>query len=259
MVLALVFGMAIGVALGMLGGGGSLLVVPVLVFVLGQTAQEATTASLVVVTVAALAGGAGQAQLGNICWRHAAVFSLAALPAIIAGTALGDSVSGSILLGTFGELMLGAAVAMGYKARAGESGPKTASRCPSLKAGWAAAMGGGVGLLTGFFGVGGGFVVVPALVLALGFPIRNAIGTSLAIIAGTGALGAVVHLLSGRDLDAGLTLAMATAMVLGAVAGAQEGRRISGPALAGAFSVLMTVVGLYLIVSSVFLGGPPSG
>ena len=243
----------------MLGGGGSLLVVPVLVYVLGQSAQEATTASLVAVTVAALAGSAGQAQLGNICWRHAAVFSLAALPAIVAGTVLGDSVSGSILLGTFGALMLGAAVAMGYKARAGESGPEATSTCPSLKAGWAAAMGAGVGLLTGFFGVGGGFVVVPALVLALGFPVRSAIGTSLAIIAATGALGALVHLASGRHLDGGLTVAMTAAMVLGAVAGAQQGRRISGPALAGAFSVLMTVVGVYLIVSSALLGGPPGG
>jgi uncharacterized membrane protein YfcA len=113
---AIPFGLAIGIAVGMLGGGGSVLAVPVLVYVLGQNVHEATTASLVVVTAGALAGGLAHAREGRVCWRHAGAFTGAALPGVIAGTALGNAVSGSALIAAFAVIMLLAAVATWRKA-----------------------------------------------------------------------------------------------------------------------------------------------
>jgi len=109
--LAIPFGLAIGVAVGMLGGGGSVLAVPVLVYVLGQSVSEATTASLVVVTAGAVAGGLGHARAGRVCWRHAGSFTLAAIPGLVAGTLAGQAVSGSALLAAFALIMLAAATA----------------------------------------------------------------------------------------------------------------------------------------------------
>ena len=86
---AIPFGLGIGLSLGMLGGGGSVLAVPVLVYILGQTVHQATTASLVVVTAGAVIGSLSHARDGRVCWRHAAGFIAAALPGVIAGTALG--------------------------------------------------------------------------------------------------------------------------------------------------------------------------
>ncbi len=111
MLLAIPFGLAIGIAVGMLGGGGSVLAVPVLVYVLGQSVSEATTASLVVVSAGALAGGLGHAWAGRVCWRHAGSFTVAAVPGLIAGTLAGESVSGTALLAAFALIMLAAAAA----------------------------------------------------------------------------------------------------------------------------------------------------
>jgi uncharacterized protein len=259
MLLALPFGLAIGLALGMLGGGGSILVVPVLTYALGQSAQEAATASLVIVTIAAIAGGAGQARHHNVCWHHAALFTAAALPGIVAGTAVGDAVSGRLLLGSFAVVMLLAAYATVHKQGVRGGASASASRCPALRPRWDLGFGALVGFLTGFLGIGGGFVVVPALVVALHFPMRSAIGTSLAIITATGVLGAAVHFSAGRTIDAELTVAMTAAMVLGALAGARAGQRVSEPALARGFAGLVTAVAAYVLVMSAFLGGPPAG
>lgn len=258
MLLAIPFGLAIGLALGMLGGGGSILVVPVLTQVLGQDAQQATTASLVIVTVAALAAGGGQARLGNVCWRHAALFTAAALPGIVAGTAAGDAVSGRLLLATFGAVMLVAAYATARK-RSPPFRPSDGERCPGLRVAREATFGAFVGFLTGFLGVGGGFVVVPALAVALGFPMHRAVGTSLAVITATGVVGSIVHFAAGRSIALDVTAAMSAATVLGALGGARLGRRVSDQALAGRFAALVSIVAVYLIVSSAFFVDPPGG
>lgn len=254
MLLAVAFGLAIGVALGMLGGGGSILVVPVLTYVLGQDAQQAVTASLVIVTVAAIAAGASQARHGNVCWRHAALFTAAALPGIVAGTAAGDAVSGRALLAAFGVVMLIAAYATAHK-KTTHAGSQ--ERCPAIRPAWDVGFGALVGFLTGFLGVGGGFVVVPVLAVALSFPMHSAVGTSLAIITATGVLGAAIHFASGRSIDADITIAMTAAMVAGALGGARLGQGVSERALARGFATLVSVVAVYLIASSAFFGGPP--
>src|SRR5689334_16466669 len=99
--LAAPFGLLIGLSVGMLGGGGSVLAVPVLVYVLGESVPEATTASLVVVIAASLAGAVSHARAGRVCWRHAASFTVAAVPGVFAGTAVADVVGGKTLLVAF--------------------------------------------------------------------------------------------------------------------------------------------------------------
>jgi len=256
---AIGFGVAIGIAVGTLGGGGSVLAVPVLVYILGQDVQTATTTSLVVVTAAAVAGGYGHALKGRVCWRHAAVFTAAALPGVIAGTALGDVVSGAALIAGFAVVMLAAAGATWRKASSEQSEKDAAPGhvCPALRPGRDISAGLAVGFLTGFFGVGGGFVIVPTLAVALSFSMRSAIGTSLAIITTTSLLAVAAHLSAGRTLDLDLTLVMAAACIAGALAGARLSARISQQTLGRAFAGLVVAVAGYLLVSAAFLGGPP--
>jgi hypothetical protein len=261
--LAIPFGVAIGVAVGMLGGGGSVLAVPVLVYVLDEDVETATTISLVVVTAAAVAGGWEHAREGRVCWRHAAVFTVAALPAIVVGTLLGNAIGASELIAGFAVVMLAAAAATWLKASASgtaadEQDDRPGHRCPALAPGRDIAAGLVVGLLTGLFGVGGGFIVVPALAVALAFSLRSAIGTSLAIIAMTSILGVGVHLLAGRSLDPGVTVAMGVACVAGALAGARLSGGVPQRTLGRVFAALVVAVAGYLLVSAAFLGGPPT-
>ena len=259
--LAIPFGLAIGLAVGLLGGGGSVLAVPILVYVLDQPVSDATTASLVVVAAGAMAGGLRHARSGRVCWRHAGSFTAAALPGIVAGTLLGNHVSGELLLGGFALIMLAAAHATWRKAEEDddEEGEwEKGNFCPPLRLPRDILAGAAVGLLTGFFGIGGGFLIVPTLAIALAFTVRTAVGTSLAIITATSLLGLVTHLAAGRSLDAGLTLTMAIACVIGAIAGAQLTGRLSQRILGRGFALLVTAVAAYLLISAVFLGGPPS-
>jgi uncharacterized membrane protein YfcA len=258
---AVPFGLAIGVAVGMLGGGGSVLAVPILVYVLGQSVSDATTTSLVVVTAGAVAGGLGHAREGRVCWRHAGSFTAAAVPGVVAGTLVANAVSGTALIATFALVMVAAAAATWRKANddSGKGGGtwEGGGACPPLRLPRDLAAGVAVGFLTGFFGVGGGFLIVPTLAVALAFTMRTAVGTSLAIITATSLIGLAAHLISGRSLDAGITAAMTVACVIGAVAGVALATRVPQRTLGRAFALLVTGVAGYLLVSALFLGGPP--
>jgi uncharacterized protein len=254
---AIPFGLAIGVALGLLGGGGSVLAVPVLVYVLGQDVHAATTASLVVVTAAGVAGGLRHAHGGRICWRHATAFTAAALPGVVAGTALGSAVGGNTLIAAFAVLMLLAAAAT-WRGATGRENAAEPPACPPLRITRDMAAGLLVGAMTGFFGVGGGFLVVPALAVFLALSMRLAVGTSLAIITITSALGLAAHLLAGRELDVGITTAMTAAAVAGALAGAPLAARVPQRQLGRAFAGLVAGVATDLLISAAFLGGPPA-
>jgi uncharacterized membrane protein YfcA len=255
---ALPLGLAIGVALGMLGGGGSVLALPAQVYLLGQDVHSATTASLVVVTAGALAGGLGHARDGRVCWRHAGVFAASALPGIVAGTALAEAVGGDVLLGAFAALMLAAAAATWRKAERSDASAGGGGACPSLRIGRVLVAGALVGAATGFFGVGGGFLIVPALALALGFTMPRAVGTSLAIVTASSVMGVAVHLLVGRGLDGSLTGAMTVGCVGGALAGAAVAGRVPQRVLGRSFAGLVAGVGVYLVASLALLGGPPA-
>jgi uncharacterized membrane protein YfcA len=261
LLLAIPFGLAIGLALGTLGGGGSVLAVPVLVYVLGQTVPEATTASLLVVAAGAVAGGLGHARAGRVCWRHAGSFTAAAVPGIAAGTLAAEAVSGTLLLAGFALIMLAAAHATWRKAT--DSGPEPdgpwerSGACPPLRLPRDLVAGAVIGFVTGFFGVGGGFLIVPTLALALAFTMRTAVGTSLVIITATSLLGLAAHLMAGRSLDTGVTAALTLACVAGAVAGAALASQIPQRALGRGFALLVVGVAAYLLVSTALLGGPP--
>lgn len=257
---AVPFGLAIGLSLGMLGGGGSVLAVPVLVYVLGQGVHQATTASLVIVTAGAIVGGLAHAREGRVCWRHAVAFTGAALPGVIAGTALGQAVSGTTLIGAFAVIMLVAAAAMWRKARgpagAAADAPSRPS-CPPLRLTQVLFAGMLVGAMTGFFGVGGGFLIVPALAIALALSMRLAVGTSLMIIAATSVMALIAHLVAGRGLDVGLTGAMTAACIAGALAGVRLAGRVPQRQLGAGFAALVVLVASYLLISVAVLGGPP--
>lgn len=256
--LAIPFGLLIGLAVGMLGGGGSILAVPVLVYVLGEDVESATTISLIVVTAAAVAGGYEHARERRVCWRHAGAFTVAALPGIVAGTALGEVVTGAALIAGFAIIMLVAAAATWRKAGEEPAEDPPGHRCPALRMGRDVTAGLAVGLLTGFFGVGGGFIIVPTLAVALAFSMRSAIGTSLAIITTTSVLGVIVHLAAGRSVDVGLAVTLGAACAAGALAGARLAPRIPQRALGRSFAALVVVVAAYLLASAAFLGGPPT-
>ena len=262
MLLAIPLGLAIGVAVGMLGGGGSVLAVPVLVYLLDQSVEEATTASLLIVAAGSIAGGLGHARAGRICWRHAGTFTAAALPGIILGTLAGNAIGATALLAAFALVMFAAAHATWRKAeeqQEPDDGWEGGGACPPLRLPRDLVAGLAVGFLTGFFGVGGGFLIVPTLAVALAFTLRTAVGTSLAIITATSFLGLLIHLLAGRTIDAELTSVMAAACVAGALAGAALTAHIPQRMLGRAFAALVTAVAVYLLLSVAVLGGPPGG
>lgn len=258
---AIAFGVAIGLVVGTLGGGGSVLAVPVLVYVLDQTVPQATTASLVVVAAGAVAGGLSHARAGRVCWRHAGSITAAALPGIAIGTLAAEAVSGPLLLAGFALVMLAAAHATWRKVSDDEPEPQGTweggGACPPLRLPRDLVAGAAIGLVTGFFGVGGGFLIVPTLAIALAFNMRTAVGTSLVIVTATSLLGLAAHLLAGRSVDVDVTATMTVSCVVGAVAGAALAGRIPQRLLGRGFVLLVVAVAVYLLVSVALLGGPP--
>ena len=242
MLLALPFGLAIGLGVGLLGGGGAVLAVPVFVYVLGQDVHSATTGSLAVVAAAALAGGLAHARSQRVCWRHVTAFAPAAVAGALAGTVANRSLSADALLLGVSLIMVAAAVAMWRRGESRQAGEE----CPPLAPVRDIAAGLGVGGMTGLFGVGGGFVVVPTLAIALGFPMRCAIGTSLVIVSAVSSFALVAHLASGATADAGLTAVLAGACAAGAVAGERLAPRIPARMLARGFALALVAVAAYV-------------
>lgn len=255
--LAVPIGLALGLALGTVGGGGAVLALPVLVYVLGQGVHAATTASLLVVAGAALAGAIGHARGGRVCWRIAGAFAGAAIPGSLLGTAANAAVPATALLGGFAVLMLVVAVLTRRRALqapgAEDAGCPIARLAPILVAGLA------TGFLTGLLGVGGGFLVVPILALVLRAPLRRAIATSLAIVSAVSLLGLVEHVALGSDVEWAVALPFAAAAIVGALVGSGLGARLPQRTLATGFAVLLGGVAVYLLVAVVGFGGPPHG
>lgn len=245
--LALPFGLAIGLLLGLVGGGGSMLAVPVLVYLLGEPVKDATTESLLVVGTAALVGAADHARIDRVEVRMGLTFGAAGVAGAIAGTALNRLVGGRTILLAFAVLLLVAAVAM--LRRAPES--PTPGRKPSFVR--VAPVGFGTGVLTGFFGVGGGFVIVPALVLLLGLPLALAVGTSLLVIALTSGAAFAAHLASG-SIDWVIASTFTAAAITGALAGRRLGAIVSPRRLGQLFAVLLVAIAVFLVAKNMPVG-----
>lgn len=259
-VLAIALGIGIGLVVGAVGGGGAILALPVFVYVLGEGVSSASTASLIVVALGASAGAGAHAVQGRVCWRVAAYFAVPAAVGAYVGTIAGASVSPRTLILAFVPVMLIAA-AMTY-ARGTQKVDQDDARlmgCPDPELRRSGPSGLVVGVMTGFFGVGGGFLVVPALTSLLGLPLRRALATSLAVIGFTGLAALAVHLGRGAEPDWPLTIALSGAAAVGALSGSSLSSRVSTAALGRAFALVVALLALALLVDVLVLGGPPSG
>jgi uncharacterized membrane protein YfcA len=239
--LALLLSVPIGLSLGLLGGGGSALAVPLLVYVGGVAPADAIGMSLAIVAVTSLVAALLHARTGGIDWRIAALFTPAGVVGALSGAQLTYLVSPDVLLALFGLLLLVIGGLMLLRASARLPQPTgDASRARGLLA----VLGAGavVGVLTGFLGVGGGFVIVPALVFLCRLDMKRAVGTSLVIIAVNSIAGLAGHL--GRDdLDLGTTALFALFAAVGAFAGHALAARTHADRLQRGFAGLVVVVG----------------
>jgi len=259
MLLAIPFGLAIGLVVGTVGGGGAILALPVLIYVLGEGVSPASTASLIVVALGASVGAGSQARDGQLCWKVALAFSLPAAAGAYLGTVASTEVSPRALVLSFVPVMLVAASLTYWRGGDDSESDGEAGGCPDPAFARAGGSGVGVGALTGFFGVGGGFLIVPALTMLLGLPMRRAIATSLAIITITGLAALASHLIEGAEPNWGLTLVLGVSAAAGALAGSSVSRRLQPRTLAHAFGLVVAAVALFLLVDVLFLGGPPVG
>jgi uncharacterized protein len=294
LLVAAVAGVLIGLSLGALGGGGSILAVPVLVYALGQSPSQATTGSLVVVGLTSLTSAVAAYRVGNVLLARGVTFGVVAIGGAAAGAKLSAHVSEPVLLAAFAVLMLVVGGLMGVRqlrarrerraeetrelqpagAASNQGGaptsirpsagtspappgtrrpmlddpiitfsPSFACQCPrALKVLLTATA---VGLLTGFLGVGGGFLVVPALVLALGLPMEYAAGTSLVVITVTSASALAVRAGVGSAPDWGVVLILTLASVIGGLVGARLATHTDSTRLSAAFTVLVLGVAAY--------------
>ena len=290
---AIPVGLLIGLALGALGGGGSILTVPALVYLLNQSPHAATTGSLIIVGITALAGMAAHWRAGRVRVAQGMIFGVLGVAGSYAGTRLSASVDPHVLLTAFAVLMLVAAVAMFRRARSrnkhdeganndelpGPAGtslsvaPDVAPRrlavldrpatstatcklpsptvrftaCRAIKVVAAASV---VGLLTGFFGVGGGFVIVPALVLALGFAMPVAVGTSLLVIAINSTAALAARLGGHTHLDWPLLGLFTLTAIAGSITGHRIASKVDANKLTIAFTVLLVTIAVYTAARS---------
>lgn len=241
-------GAAIGVVLGSLGAGGSILTVPALVYLLGQDAQTATTVSLVVVGVGSIGGVVPHWRDGHVRVRSGLGFGAAGVVGSLAGARLNRMVDGDVLLLTFGILLLIVAVFMWRRDDDTDDADRSTvqGRARVLRI---AAAGTGVGFLTGFFGVGGGFVIVPALVFALGFAMPVAIGTSLVAIV-VNVIAALVGRAGALDLPLGVTVAFTAAVTATSWLSGRLAGRFDSERLTQAFIGVISLIGLAMLVQS---------
>ncbi|HEV2556388.1 MAG TPA: sulfite exporter TauE/SafE family protein [Bosea sp. (in: a-proteobacteria)] len=243
-------GSLVGFTLGLVGGGGSILAVPLLVYVVGVASPHvAIGTSAVAVALSAFGNLLGHARAGHVRWPCALVFSAAGIAGAALGSALGKRLDGQKLLLVFGVLMLVIAAAM--LLRRSESGAgfqplgrSTAARLLPRLLG----MGGLVGGLSGFFGIGGGFLIVPGLMTAANLPMIVAIGSSLVAVTAFGLTTATSYALSGL-VDWHVAALFVAGGLVGGIAGTLLARRLSGSRtlLTRLFAGLVAAVGLYVI------------
>lgn len=241
----LILSAAIGLSLGLIGGGGSILTVPILVYFLGVEPHEAVTMSLAVVGATSLFGTLLHYRRENVNFSTGLLFGAAGIVGALLGSPLTKLVSPSVLLLIFGVLMFVVAVSMLWRKRH-QIGDVPAKRPHVFQA---VIAGFGVGLLTGFLGVGGGFLIVPALVFFGGLDMKKAIGTSLFVIFLNCIAGLVGHL-SQSGFDWTLTAIVTTLAVTGAIGGTMLSHKIAAPSLQRIFAILVLGVGAFLVVKN---------
>lgn len=271
--LTVVFGVLTGLALGLTGGGGSVFAIPLLVFGLGLPPQQAITISLAAVTLIALTGAASAAKSGLVEYRAGTIFAVAGLLSAPAGILLANRLADAVILSGFAVLMFAVALSMWHRAsrspenagvvRASFSSPESAisgppcrfnpgSKALNLTTPCTAALaltGIVTGILSGLFGVGGGFIIVPALTKITQLSIQRAVATSLMVITVIGASGLFSALVSRRELDPAITGLFLAGGITGMLAGRVIAGRITGPALQKIFAAMMLAVAAMTLLS----------
>ncbi|MFC9594027.1 sulfite exporter TauE/SafE family protein [Streptomyces sp. NPDC056944] len=234
----------IGVSLGILGGGGSILTVPILVYLAGQETKEAIATSLFVVGVTSLAALIPHARAHRVRWKTGLLFGAFSMAGAYAGGRVAEYIPGTVLLVAFALMMLATAYAMLRKPRNGAKRARPAHSDLPLK--HIAVEGLVVGAVTGLVGSGGGFLVVPALAILGGLPMGIAVGTSLLVIAMKSFAGLAGHL-SGVSIDWGIAATVTVAAVIGSLIGARLAGRIPQEALRKAFGWFVVVMGFFVL------------
>jgi uncharacterized membrane protein YfcA len=245
--LGLVLAGVVGVSLGLLGGGGSILTVPILTYVFGFEAKRAIAMSLPVVGGTSLIGAYRHWRLGNVEVRTAATFGFVTIIGAYVGARLAVLLSGAAQLTLLALVMLASSISMirsGARSLVADQGAARERSAPLL-----IAIGLGTGALTGLLGIGGGFFIVPALVLVAGVEMKQAIGTSLLVIAmntASGLLGYLGHV----PIDWGTVATFTGIAALGAIGGAWSSARVSAGALKRAFGVVLMVVAVLMLAQN---------
>lgn len=234
MLTAALLSLAIGVSLGLLGGGGSILTLPILVYVVGLEIKSAIATSLLVVGATSLAAMVAHARAGRVRWRVGASFGAASVVGAFAGGHVAHVVPGQLLLAGFTALMAITGLVM-LRRRTDDTartapGPGRTARTSML--------GAGVGALTGMVGAGGGFAIVPALAMLCGLGIAEAVGTSLLVIALNSLAGFAGHL-GHVAIDVRVAFIVTAAAVVGSLGGASLASRASPAVLRRGFAVLV--------------------
>ena len=248
-ILGALSGSLVGLSLGLFGGGGSILAVPLMVYLVGVPSPHMAIGTSAFAVAANAAGNlVTHARLGNVKWRCALMFSGAGILGAVLGSTIGKAVDGQQLLFLFAILMIGVAGLMFRdRSRIGDA----SAQCTRTNAPKVIGFGGATGMFSGFFGIGGGFLVVPGLVASTGMPMLTAIGSSLVAITAFGLTTAFNYALSGL-VDWPLALVFVAGGLAGGVAGAFIARWLSGrkSALNIAFAGLIVVVALYMLFRS---------
>lgn len=242
---SLVAALTIGISLGLFGGGGSILTVPALVYWGGLSPFEATSTSLVVVGLTSVSGALQHARRGKLRLRAALLIAATGVPAAFLGSMLSRQLPERALLLLFAAVMVLGGLAMIFRRTREAEGEASAIRV--LLAGLA------VGLITGFFGVGGGFLVVPTLVLFAQVPMADAVGTSLAVIAFNCAGGFAGRLQAAGSIHWVATLLFSAVAILGSFVGAGLAPRLTSAALRRCFGVFVLAIAAFMIANN--LGG----
>jgi uncharacterized membrane protein YfcA len=260
--LASPLGFLIGISLGALGGGGSILAVPALVYAAGQTPKHATTTSLVLVALTAMIGIVPHWRARRVRFVAGTIFGFGGIGGSLLGSHWNKAADPNVLLLAFSGLMMIAAYGMWRRMRStppviaplSVGAAAAAVTAPSIRIDPMTVLkvivaGTIVGLLTGFFGVGGGFVIVPALVLALGFTMPEAIGTSLLVITINSAVALTTRLQAG-SIEWATVIPFTIASLLGVIIGSRLASTRDSTSLQRWFVGLLVVVAVYTAVRS---------
>ncbi|MFC4329646.1 sulfite exporter TauE/SafE family protein [Streptomyces andamanensis] len=245
LILALTGGAVVGLVLGALGGGGSVLAVPALIYLLGFTPAAATTASLIIVTATSLTALYAHALAGHVRWKAGAAFAAAGmLPAAAAGAAAAQLPQTAL---TVAFTAIAALSAIKMLRPAGTARLKAGGVRPGKAAGAGAAL----GALTGLLGVGGGFLAVPALVTALAFEMDAAVGTSLLVIAVNSLASLATRSGTAASLDWALIGPFIATAILGAWYGKRIAAKVSATHLQRIFAMVLLAVAAFMLVDAV--------